>query len=105
MVQGDDGIGRERPAPNGGVWEKTFAAARIHGQTRFWELLVPCREQSWSTASHCRRQWETSTRTGDEPSGVPAPGPVQPRLDRPVLPQDRGGEDSLQEAHEGREQF
>ena len=30
---GDDGIGWERPATNGGVWEKTFAPPRIHGQT------------------------------------------------------------------------
>ena len=39
------------------------------------------------------------TTAGDEPTCVPTPRPVQPRLDRAVLPQDRGGQDSLQEAH------
>ena len=33
---------------------------------RFRELLLPCGEQPRPPASHCRRQWKTSTRAGGD---------------------------------------
>ena len=36
---------------------------------RFRELLLPCGEQPRPPASHCRRQWKTSTRAGGDHHG------------------------------------